>query len=296
MFAKLKSRISGRPNNKVAVPNTANLQTAATAYFTAARNAGVNKANISSVNSAIKKLASNAYPAAAAPAIQQTPEEALVAPEAPQTGNYGLAKSYASLTNAINKLNTNAMKNLSNQVKGAVKAIEESGGNVGPNKAKIQSSINKANALSKATGGLIQAVKSFLTLTVNSAKKNNANYVNRLNLAFKQLGNLKPVFQANYNKAKANATKTVNTVVKQAIPMTKRVGTMNYFINPVNMKEGNLSVGTIIYKLANNGNGYVQGSVKKAYGGFGGAYGNFKRGNATKWNYNNNKGFTQRAV
>jgi hypothetical protein len=287
---------------QVVVPNTKNLESAATVYFTAARNAGVNKANISAVNAAIKKLATNAYGAALAPAAQQAPAEALAAPAAPPgqgTANYGLSQAYKNLTNKMQRANKNGLSNLVAKAQVAINASKNNQGlEVSKLRANVNAQVKKANALNKATGGLEQAVKSFLTLTANAAKKNNANYVNRLNMAFNQLGNLKPVFQANYNKAKANASKTISaaaqapSAVAKAIPPTKQVGRNTYFIAGTNMKEGNLLAGTSIYKNANNKNGYVQGKVKK---GFRGLYGgNFNQ--KKKWNYYNNKGWVQRAV
>jgi len=292
LFAGLGSRLRG---GGAAVPNVGPLRTAAANYFTAARESGVNKANISKVNAAIKNLAAKAYSAAQAPLNQQPPAEALAAPQAPQgPTNYGLTQAYKNLANKLETANKNALANLVSQARVAMNASKNNT-TVNGLRANVNAQVKKANALAKANDRLTMAIKSFLATTAVTAKKNNANYNARLNQAFNGLGNLKPIFQANYNKAKANASKTVNTVVKQASPNSIKVGSNSFYVNKVNFDKGQPTVGVKIYKVSNTGNGrYVQGVLYQNKGrfGFGGSKAilpKFNNRSTNRWAYNNSR-------
>ena len=290
LFAGVGRRLRG---GGASVPNVGPLRAAATNYFTAARESGVNKANISKVNAAIKNLAAKAYSAAQAPLNQQPPAEALAAPQAPQgPTNYGLTQAYKNLANKLETANKNALTNLVSQARVAMNASKNNT-TVNGLRANVNAQVKKANALAKANTRLTMAIKSFLATTAVTAKKNNANYNARLNYTFNGLGNLKPIFQANYNKAKANASKTettINTAIKAA-PKSIKVGNKTFYVN----NKNNAVLGTKIYKVSNTGNGrYVQGVLYQNKGrfGFGGSkviLPKFNNRSTNRWAYNNSR-------
>jgi hypothetical protein len=269
-----------------AVPNTGPLRTAAANYFKAARNAGVNKANLSAVNSAIKNLARKAYGAAQAPLNQQPPTEALAAP-APvgAAPNYGLAQAYANLRNKLQKANKTGLEALIVRGQAAMNASKNNTtASVAGVRSNLNAQIKKANALNRANTGLQARIKGFLEMTANAAKKNNADYNTRLNLSFNALGNdLKPIFKANYNKAKAAATKTVQNVVQQVPPPRSiTISGTKYFVSNVNKALKNANVKTV-YALSNNGT-YIGGT--RARSGFGPFAKNIVTLGTNKFNWN----------
>jgi hypothetical protein len=117
---------------------------------------------------------------------------------------------------------------------------------------------------------------------------NNSTYKNRINSAWVQLPPpLKNAFKNNYNKAMADINQSKAAVVQQAntvakaAPLMRNVAGASYFISNVNKNLKNVSV---VYKKANNQNGYFQGNVTKA-GMFGGRKVTMK--NTVRFNYNN---------
>ena len=234
----------------------------------------------------MKNLATKAYDAALAPAAQQTPVEALAEPgPAPAAPNYGLTQAYSNLVNKLKAANKNGLSNLVTKARTAINAAKN---NQGPEMIKLRANVNaqvkKANALNKATGGLEQALKSFLKLTANAAKKNGSASLNQLNSAYVQLPqNVQNAFRPNYNKAKANLTNVTNAVAKAPTPPRSiTVSGTKYFVSNTNKALKNANVKTV-YALQNNGS-YIGGT--RARSGFGPFAKNTVTLGANKFNWN----------
>jgi hypothetical protein len=287
MFAGLRSRFAApKP-----VP-TAAIEAAITAYANAALK-GLPRANrnIKPFKNAANNWLNASRNAALGPAGAATPEQAIAGAPPPPT-NYGLTQAYANLKNKINVVNKNTLSGIANRVR---IIINESQRNNKPEVTKlrdqVQRELAKANALIKANAGLSQAIKSFMATLKMAHSNNNANYQARLETAFNQLKNLKPVFQSNYNNAMKTVKKSNIAVAKQTAAIAKAAPTMrnvagaSYFVSNVNKNNPNL---TVVYKKANNGNGYFQGNVTRTKGIRGiGAKNIVTMKNNVRFNYNN---------
>ena len=285
MFAGIRSRFAGpRPLA------TTNVESAITAYANAAiKGLPVNKRNIKPFKNAVNTWLNATRTAALGPAGAATPEQAIAGAPLPKS-NYGLTQAYMNLKNKINTVNKNALANISTRVRVMVNAAQS---NNTPEVAKlreqVQRELAKANAIISANAGLSQAIKSFMATLKRANGNNNSTYKNRINSAWVQLPPpLKNAFKNNYNKAMADINQSKAAVVQQAntvakaAPLMRNVAGASYFISNVNKNLKNVSV---VYKKANNQNGYFQGNVTKA-GMFGGGR-KVTMKNTVRFNYNN---------
>ena len=287
MFAGIRSRFAGpRPLA------TANIESAITAYANAAvKGLPANKRNIKPFKNAVNVWLNATRAAAAGPAGAATPEQAIAGAPLPKS-NYGLTQAYMNLKNKINAVNKNALENISTRVRVMVNAAQS---NNTPEVAKlreqVQRELAKANAIIRANAGLSQGIKSFMATLKRANNNNNSTYKARINSAWNQLGPMQGAFKNNYNKAmsginqsKAAVNQQANTIAKAA-PLMRNVAGASYFISNVNKNLKNVSV---VYKKANNQNGYFQGQVTRVRGRFGiGGKNIVTMKNNVRFNYNN---------
>jgi len=284
MFTGLRSRFAGpRPLA------TTNVESAIAAYANAAlKGLPPNKRNIKPFKNAANKWLNATRVAALGPAGAVTPEQAISGAELP-SANYGLTQAYMNLKNKINVVNKTALANISTRVKTIVNQAQSNNKpEVIKLREQVQRELAKANAIISANTGLSVAIKSFMATLKRANGNNNAAYKNKINSAWVQLPQpVQNAFKNNYNKAmsginqsKATVTRQANSTAKAA-PMMRNVAGASYFISNVNK---NLKNASVVYKKANNGNGYFQGNVTKA-GIFGGRKVTMKSN--VRFNYNN---------
>ena len=284
MFTGLRSRFAGpRPLATTQVEN------AMTAYANAAlKGLPANKRNIKPLKNAANIWINATRAAALGPAGAVTPEQAIAGVAMP-SANYGLTKAFENLKNKINVVNKTALENISTRVRAMVNAAKQNNTPPVPElRQKVQRELAKANAIISANSGLSMAIKSFMATLKRANGNNNATYKNRINSAWVSLPQpVQNAFKNNYNKAiaginqsKTNVTRQANVTAKAA-PAMRNVAGASYFISNVNKNLKNVS---IVYKKANNNNGYFQGNVTKA-GMFGGKKVTMKSN--VRFNYNN---------
>jgi hypothetical protein len=284
MFAGLRSRFAGpRP-----LP-TANVERQIANYANAAiKGLPVNQRNIKPLKTAINAWLNATRAAAMGPAGAVTPEQAITGAPLP-TSNYGLTQAYLNLKSKINVVNKNALANIATRVRTIVnKAQSNNNPEIAKMRAQVQRELAKANAITSAGAGLSQAIKSFMATLKRTNGNNNSVYKNRINSAWVPLPQpVKNAFKNNYNKAMANIGQSNAAVTRQTAaivktgPLVRNVAGSSYFISNVNNKTKNL---TVVYKKANNGNGYFQGNVTSE-----GMFGRKKvtMKNNIRFNYNN---------
>lgn len=193
-----------QPQMAVAVPSTNAIAGAFNRYITNAVKINAPARNINNVKKALNELINSAGVAAAAP----------IAGEPRGTSNLGLTQKSLNLKNAMNRLNTAEMKNLTDQITGIRRKLQNTGVKVTEGQlSNINKNVARATRLLSANDAAITAIKAFLAATKSSNNKNANTYRKNVNAAYQAIPN---TLRFLYAKNKTNANAIANKLGSKA--------------------------------------------------------------------------------